>query len=66
MANPFWFEATADDAHSRKIKTIWFLRLCAPTYDKCDGFLEALSRTRQPIGSWYQDPIDIIGLHQSP
>ena len=59
-------EAIAADAHSRKVKTIWLLRLGAPTYDKRDGFLKALSRTRQPIGSWYQDPIDIIGLRQSP
>jgi mannosyltransferase len=59
-------EAIAADAHSRKVKTIWLLRLGASTYDKNDGFLIALSRTRRPIGSWSQDPIDIIGLRQSP
>ena len=59
-------EAIAADAESRKIKTIWLLRLGAPTYDKRDGFLIALSRNRRLIGSWYQDPIDIIGLRQSP
>lgn len=59
-------EAIAADAESRKIRTVWLLRLGASTYDKNDGFLKALSRTRQPIGSWYQDPIDIIGLRQSP
>jgi mannosyltransferase len=59
-------EAIAADTQSRKVKTIWLLRLGASTYDKGDGFLKALSRTRRPIGSWYQDPIDIIGLRQSP
>ena len=59
-------EAIAADTQSRKTKTIWLLRLGASTYDKGDGFLKALSRTRQPIGRWQQDPINIIGLRQSP
>ena len=59
-------EAIAADAQSRKTKTIWLLRLGASTYDKGDGFLKALLRTRRPIGRWQQDPINIIGLRQSP
>lgn len=59
-------EAIAADAHSRKVKTIWLLRLGASTYDKDDHFLNALTREREEVGSWYQDPIDIIGLRQLP
>jgi mannosyltransferase len=59
-------EAIAADAQSRTVKTIWLLRLGASTYDKNNGFLKALSRTRRPVGRWYQDPIEIIGLRQSP
>lgn len=55
----------AGDAQSRKIKTIWLLRLGASTYDRDDGFLNALMRDREDIGSWEQDPIDIIGLRQT-
>ena len=59
-------ETIAADAQSQKIRTIWLLRLGASTYDRGGGFLKALSRTRKPIGRWNQDPIDIIGLRQSP
>ncbi|MEK6638852.1 MAG: glycosyltransferase family 39 protein [Pseudomonadota bacterium] len=59
-------EAIAADAQSRKTRTVWLLRLGASTYDKNDGFLNALSRTRRIIGHWNQNPIDIIGLRQSP
>jgi hypothetical protein len=58
-------EAIASDAQSRKIKTIWLLRLGASAYDKDDHFLNALMRDREDVGSWNEEPIDIIGLRQT-
>ena len=58
-------DAIAADAQSTSVNTIWLLRLGATTYDKGDGFVKALSQTRQPVGRWHQEPIDIIGLRQS-
>ena len=59
-------DAIAADPASRKVKTIWLLRLGAKTYDKDDGFVKALLKTRQRVGHWHDDPIDIIGLRQTP
>lgn len=59
-------EAIAADRQSQATRTIWLLRLGASTYDRGDGFLKALLRTRRPVARWSQDPIDIIGLRQSP
>ena len=62
----FRLEAIAADAESRKVPTIWLLRLGPAAYDKGDGFVKALSRTRKVVGHWHEEPIDIIGLRQSP
>ena len=59
-------ETIAADPQSARIGTIWLLRLGAATYDRDDGFLKALLRNRTPVGRWSQDPIEIIGLRQSP
>lgn len=58
-------DAIASDARSRQVPTIWLLRMAAPTYDKGDGFLRALSRHRRIVARWTDGPIDIIGLARS-
>jgi mannosyltransferase len=56
----------ADDVQSKRVPTVWLLRLGPAAYDKGDGFVKALARTRTVVGIWHQEPIHIIGLRQSP
>lgn len=56
--------AIAEEDVSRKIPTIWLLRLGPWAYDKGDVFLEELSRERVQIGHYKDGPIDIVGLRR--
>ena len=54
--------AIAEEPATRKVPTIWLLRLGAPTYDPGDLFLKELHRDRYIVRSWQDGPINIIGL----
>jgi len=54
--------AIAQEPATRKVPTIWLLRLGAKTYDPGDMFLRELHRDRYIVRSWQDGPIDIIGL----
>jgi mannosyltransferase len=56
--------AIAEEGASRKIPTIWLLRLGPWAYDKGDVFLQELSRERVQVGHYKDGPIDIIGLRR--
>lgn len=52
----------AEQPATKKIPTIWLLRLGAETYDPGDMFLQELHRDRYIVRSYRDGPIDIIGL----
>jgi mannosyltransferase len=56
--------AIADESRTRKVPTIWLLRLAAPTYDPGNIFLHELSRGRRIVSLWQDGPIDLIGLRR--
>jgi mannosyltransferase len=56
--------AIADESRTRKVPTIWLLRLAAPTYDPGNIFLHELSRGRRIVSVWQDGPIDLIGLRR--
>jgi mannosyltransferase len=58
--------AIADAPETRRIPTIWLLRLGRETYDPGDTFLTLLRRDRYVVRSWRAGPIDIVGLRRRP
>jgi hypothetical protein len=56
--------AIADEPRTRKVPTIWLLRLGPGLYDPDDEFLDELRRGRRVVATWLDGPIDIIGLQR--
>lgn len=57
-------DAIADSPRTRAVPTIWLLRLAPHVYDKGDGFVRALERSRVQIGGYRNYPIELIGLRR--